>query len=126
MRNRANHIAFLLITSMFFNTLSMPLMYLDFQANRSYIASALCVNRDKPITVCGGQCYFNKQFREHRQEQQSGKTASLKKTHFENFYKSIRVRIPANGFFLDQNEDTPYLNTYDLLFPSEIFHPPIA
>ncbi len=31
-----------------------------FQLNRDYIAEVLCINRDKPITVCYGQCFLEK------------------------------------------------------------------
>lgn len=31
-----------------------------FQLNRDYIAEVLCINRDKPITLCNGQCFLEK------------------------------------------------------------------
>jgi hypothetical protein len=31
-----------------------------FQLNRDYIADVLCVNREKPITMCYGQCFLEK------------------------------------------------------------------
>lgn len=30
-----------------------------FQFNRDYIAEVLCINRDKPITLCQGQCFLD-------------------------------------------------------------------
>lgn len=32
-----------------------------FMANRDYVASELCVERDEPISVCGGSCFLEKQ-----------------------------------------------------------------
>ncbi len=29
-----------------------------FQANRDYIAEVLCVNKEKPMTMCNGQCFL--------------------------------------------------------------------
>jgi hypothetical protein len=31
-----------------------------FQLNKSYIAEVLCINKEKPITMCYGQCFLNK------------------------------------------------------------------
>jgi len=31
-----------------------------FQANRDYIAEVLCVNREKPMTMCMGQCFLDR------------------------------------------------------------------
>jgi hypothetical protein len=31
-----------------------------FQLNRDYIAEVLCVNKEKPITMCYGQCFLEK------------------------------------------------------------------
>ena len=31
-----------------------------FEANRDYIAEVLCVNREKPMTMCNGQCFLDR------------------------------------------------------------------
>ena len=31
-----------------------------FQANRAYIAEVLCVNKEKPMTMCMGQCFLDR------------------------------------------------------------------
>lgn len=31
-----------------------------FNLNREYIAEVLCINKEKPITMCNGQCFLNK------------------------------------------------------------------
>jgi hypothetical protein len=31
-----------------------------FQLNKTYIAEILCINKEKPITMCYGQCFLNK------------------------------------------------------------------
>jgi hypothetical protein len=31
-----------------------------FEANRDYIAEVLCVNKEKPITMCNGQCFLDR------------------------------------------------------------------
>lgn len=48
----------ILVLSTIGSTLTVPLVYLDFEMRREYIAEVLCINRDEPITVCGGTCYL--------------------------------------------------------------------
>src|SRR5688572_1536181 len=31
-----------------------------FQTNRDYIAEVLCVNKEKPMTMCNGQCFLDR------------------------------------------------------------------
>lgn len=31
-----------------------------FQLNRDYIAEVLCINKEKPMTMCNGQCFLDK------------------------------------------------------------------
>jgi hypothetical protein len=31
-----------------------------FEANRDYIAEVLCINKEKPITMCYGQCFLDR------------------------------------------------------------------
>ena len=52
------------------STLMVPLVYLDFEVRKDYIAKVLCINRDKPITVCGGQCFLAKQLNKVKGQQE--------------------------------------------------------
>ncbi|MEO1052080.1 MAG: hypothetical protein AAFX87_15720 [Bacteroidota bacterium] len=40
------------------STLLVPLIHLDFEVRREYIAKVLCINQDEPIAICGGKCYL--------------------------------------------------------------------
>ncbi len=51
-------------------SLMMPLIHIDFKLRKDYIYKVLCINRDKPITVCGGQCYLNEQFKKAAEHQE--------------------------------------------------------
>lgn len=45
-----------------------------FQTNRDYIATVLCINKEKPITMCYGQCFLDRNLAlgdEERPEQAS-------------------------------------------------------
>ena len=45
--------------------------WISFQANRDFIADVLCINQEKPITVCGGSCYLQIQLDENHREEKS-------------------------------------------------------
>jgi hypothetical protein len=36
-------------------------LYIDFEVQRDFIAEMFCIEREKPITVCYGQCYLTSQ-----------------------------------------------------------------
>lgn len=44
-------------------------------ANRAYIASSLCENRDKPMKHCNGKCYLKKNLTTSASSQSDGKAA---------------------------------------------------
>jgi hypothetical protein len=45
-------------------------MNAEFNLNHSFIATSLCVNRDKPMMHCNGKCFLQKQL-DQQQDQQS-------------------------------------------------------
>jgi hypothetical protein len=52
---------------------SQYLIVLEFKVNQHFIASVLCVNRDKPDMHCNGKCHLKKQL--ERDQQHNGATA---------------------------------------------------
>jgi hypothetical protein len=66
--------------------------YTSFKANQSYIAVALCGNRDKPEMHCLGLCYFEKQM----QKQQGAEKALSAPTQKQQEEPAI---ISSNSFF---------------------------
>jgi hypothetical protein len=72
-------IAVLLLFSLLVANCSGLFVYMGFEINKQYIATELCVNRDKPEMHCNGKCYLMKklkqaQEKEQKQERQSQKT----------------------------------------------------
>ncbi|WP_338394913.1 hypothetical protein [Fulvitalea axinellae] len=49
--------------------------YIEFELRKDYIREFLCINKEKPITICGGQCYLGKQI--ERQSESETAEASL-------------------------------------------------
>ena len=42
-------------------TMALPIMCLEYQLNKAFIAANLCENRDKPVLKCHGKCHLTKQ-----------------------------------------------------------------
>lgn len=62
---------YLLTLSTLGSTLTVPLVYLDFEMRRDYIADTLCINREEPITVCRGSCYLELNLENKSQNQEA-------------------------------------------------------
>jgi hypothetical protein len=72
-------IAVFLLISLLLANCSSLCVYMGFELNRAYIATSLCVNKDKPEMHCNGKCYLMKklkqaQEKEQKQERQAQKT----------------------------------------------------
>ena len=78
-----------LAVSMLLSTLMVPLIYLDFSVRRDYIAKVLCIERDEPMTVCGGSCYLSGQLKRVAEQQEKEATMPNQKPGFSFFYKAL-------------------------------------
>ena len=50
-----------------------------YRINRDYIAENLCVNRDKPMLNCNGQCYLAKKLKAAEEKEQKSNSERLEK-----------------------------------------------
>ncbi|MDN5211019.1 hypothetical protein QQ020_03130 [Fulvivirgaceae bacterium BMA12] len=120
-----NILIFVLILNTVGSTFMVPLIYLDFNLRRDYIARVLCINRETTaMTVCGGQCYLSDQLAKTQQQEKEATTTNQK------------IEIPVFNQFMTELEFSIFLRiaTEDytipdfLLLPSghiaDIFHPP--
>ena len=114
----------LLILNIIGSTLMVPLIYLDFSLRQDYIAEVLCINKEEPITVCGGQCYLIDQLK-HANERQEKEATTSQKLEF-HFFSLCIARLD----FLSL-ENGLIQSTYQwesLIFSSsylaDIFRPP--
>jgi hypothetical protein len=46
-------------------------IYAGFELNRNYIATHLCINRNKPWMHCDGKCYFMKKIKQAQQREKN-------------------------------------------------------
>lgn len=53
-------VIFLVCIAMMLQCFSKMLIVAEFYANRAYIVRTQCINRDRPVLHCGGQCQLHK------------------------------------------------------------------
>ncbi|MDW3194364.1 MAG: hypothetical protein R8G66_18455 [Cytophagales bacterium] len=102
----------LLILSTIGSTLTVPLVYLDFEMRRDFIAEVLCINRDKPITTCGGVCYLelNLERSQPNSDAIPSSFTSLMSFYFQEIEStklSLPVSLMCQNLFLRTTEGTP-------------------
>ena len=66
-----NIIAYSLIAITLSSTWLVPLVYVDFELRQEYIAKVLCVEREKPVTLCQGRCYLEERLGKAAEQQQN-------------------------------------------------------
>jgi hypothetical protein len=71
-------VAYLLITTLVCSTFQRYFVYAGFELNQKYIASKLCVNRDKPWLHCNGKCYFMRKLKQAEDRERSEEGQSQK------------------------------------------------
>ncbi|MEX2336260.1 MAG: hypothetical protein WD555_03210 [Fulvivirga sp.] len=109
------------------STLVVPLIYLDFNLRRDYIARVLCIKKEEPITVCGGKCYLVDQLKKTTKQQQEKATTVNHKLQFSFFSHSVTsiILTPYASHVV-----ISHLSTTDSKHPAsyiaDIFHPPQA
>lgn len=69
-------IVFVLIIAL--NAMALSVVQLSFELNRDYIASFLCIEREKKITVCRGACFLKDKLKQaEEQQEQQNQTSQL-------------------------------------------------
>ena len=73
-----------IVALLLFFAMQIPLMnkwgaVAYYRINRDYIAENLCVNRDKPMLNCNGQCYLAKKLKAAEEKEQKSNLERLEK-----------------------------------------------
>ncbi|MEL6534292.1 MAG: hypothetical protein AAFQ98_02710 [Bacteroidota bacterium] len=106
-------------------SLMTPLIYLDFELRQDYIASVLCVEREKPITMCMGRCYLNdrlKALNAQQEDQDEVMPPAEVQMGLPPFY-SISRNQPRLQMLLQNETPRSDVSLYQST-PTDIFHPP--
>jgi len=103
----------------------LPLIYVDFELRQDYIAKVLCVERNKPMTVCYGRCYLNKNLgKAAEQTENEEKTLATSITFFFHKVDSLLSSTPLPGSYLKNTHFVFRDLPVPILRSSNIFHPP--
>ncbi|MEQ9285862.1 MAG: hypothetical protein RIG77_03075 [Cyclobacteriaceae bacterium] len=123
MLNFRKHITLLLLLVVLLGSVRFPMVYMEFALNKDYITNVLCINREKPITVCGGSCYLKKRL-ENEQSKKGTPERSGKRVALALYFERIR------SVFIPKSLSAPHCEkptaVYSFLYSKGIFHPPNA
>ena len=95
-----------------------------YYANKTYIASQLCVNKDKPKSCCEGTCYLNKQLKKAEESQDHKLPAFLKSIEKDVFNQHMFLEITSVCYSKINTKHKPYNNSYNFIPQASIFQPP--
>lgn len=99
---------------------------IGFKINQDFIAEVLCINREKPMTMCNGKCYLSEQLKK-AEEQEEKQTPANKKERLEVVYYYAKSSF---DFLFYTNCLASKLNPacvdefYTSFFIDDIFRPP--
>ena len=114
------HIALVLTAVISLNVLAVPISYLNFRVSQDYYASVLCENPQKPITVCGGICYFKKQLPAPEENQP---VSFVSQIDVAIFYQVVALwSFQTNVAYV--TVWPPYSEDATVSAPASLFHPP--
>jgi hypothetical protein len=112
----------LLIAAMISANFSRLFIYAGFELNRNYIATKLCVNRDKPWLHCNGKCYFLKKVRQAEEREKNDERQSQK-----NLFQEALVAQKTDIRFYSRVLQTMQVPAHRVALPDvnlPIFQPP--
>jgi len=99
---------------------------IDFKINQDFIAAVLCINKEKPITMCNGKCYLSEQLKK-AEEQEEQQAPTSKKERLE--IVCYLVKNPPGFLFLSDSYSDKLNHAYEdefycSSFAADIFRPP--
>lgn len=115
-----------MITAMMLPSLTKIGILIDFKINQDFIAEVLCINREKPMTMCNGKCYLSEQLKK-AEEQEEKQAPTNKKERLEVVYY---YATSAFEFLVHTDCFVSKLNLacidefYTSSFIADIFRPP--
>lgn len=117
-------VAVLLLLGSISINLSGLFVVAGFEMNKSYIASTLCINKDKPQLHCNGKCYLMKKLKQ-AQDKEEQEAHQFQKIQLQEaivslpfLFKSYTIALPALH--------VPLRTGMPLARVNAIFHPPQA
>jgi hypothetical protein len=103
-------IALILILATVTANFSRLYLYAAYELNKSYIASTLCENRDKPQLHCNGRCFLAKKIKQAEDKEKKSERDSQKNMIQEAFLNSteITLHIPVRAIETLHGSEIPF------------------
>lgn len=117
-------VAYFLILNTIGSALLVPLIYLDFNLRRDYIAEVLCIEREQPITVCGGKCYLDFKLEEAGGLEQEAPAPNRQLEI--SFFRQENLKMSFHSVTFNGKKTYPLFgetSAYNA-FIGDVFHPP--
>lgn len=109
---------------LFLKIMDIPIICLQYQLNKDFIAANLCENRDRPEMHCQGKCHLNKTIEKNSESDHSPSNKSAGKIPLLDFFQEHYKLIFELQKSLHQKFES-YLNHYTHTYSAVIFHPPL-
>lgn len=121
-------LAIILFMSLSFQSMVKLGIVAWYQVNKTYVATVLCENKDKPEMNCCGKCYVRKQLNKADDNGSSEKQTPVKGPHFETVDYVMPVftatRITLSTASVSKVFNGRYTGSLGFDIVSSIFHPP--
>ena len=95
-----------------------------FQLNQDYIAEVLCINKDKPIAMCNGQCFLKQKLNLGEEEKNTSIPLNRERSEIISFLVSQYLYLPCANSFETPDMNSSYSNIYVYEYSTVAFHPP--
>ncbi|MEO5911870.1 MAG: hypothetical protein ABIP95_13350 [Pelobium sp.] len=112
----------MLIVLMGCTTFTRLFYFAGYELNKEYIATVLCVNKDKPELNCNGKCFLTRKIAEAEKKQQSQERKTQK-----DLSQQIMLIASFKINFLNvvhQSQQINYTNNYSFSKTTSFYHPP--
>src|SRR4051794_9959605 len=118
--------AVLLMVLFSVQTFSKWVWELDYQLNKTYITSNLCINKAKPQLHCNGKCQLAKKLAEEENKSKTSGTASLKNDASTVFFKQDIEAPDLSLHNAHHKHQSVYLAEPCTAESPSVFHPPLG
>jgi hypothetical protein len=116
-------VIYLMILTIFLQSLNYALTYFSFTVNREYIAEVLCINKGKPEMKCNGHCQLVKRMKDTESKRENAPVKPDEKSSF--YLINARLIIPILlPYRLDNDLGILVCKANATSFIEDIFHPP--
>ena len=100
---------------------SKSVIYIQYWANQTYIATNLCENKDKPQLHCNGKCHLKKELEKDSQQE---KNNTNNKEKYEVMFVENIPTFETIAFETEAVKTAKYKEPYFVIPSFSIFHPP--